>query len=163
MTSIVAETYADMLRKRNIDVQILGLDKLPEVSISDSIYKNGEHELENFGHSLFNSADKFIVVMPEYNGSFPGILKLIIDSCNTEVFKYKRFALVGVSSGRAGNLRGMDHLAEILNYLKAEVYSQKLPISSIRQLTNMDSKLVDLPTITAIDNHVTGYLHYLRL
>lgn len=162
MTNNVAETYAQMLKDRNIEAHILSLDTLPEVSISDTMYKSGLHELENYGHTLFTSADPFIVVMPEYNGSFPGILKLIIDACNPEVFKFKRFALVGVSSGRAGNLRGMDHLAEILNYLKAEVYSQKLPISSIRNLTNPEGKLIDAATVATIENHISGYLNYLK-
>src|SRR5690606_4596895 len=94
----------------NIPCCLLALEKLPQDVINDSIYRKKAHSMEDYGHSLFETADNFIIVMPEYNGSFPGVLKLVIDSCNPEIFKHKSFALVGVSSGRAGNLRGMDHL-----------------------------------------------------
>ena len=43
----------------------------------------------------------------------------------------KKACLVGVSDGRAGNLRGMEHLTGILHYLKMHVYYDKLPISVV--------------------------------
>ena len=42
--------------------------------------------------------------------------------------------LVGVADGRAGNLRGMEHLTGILQYLKLHVYHNKLPISVINKV-----------------------------
>lgn len=161
MTLQVAEAYKEVIQSMNIPCTLLALEELPQDAISDAIYRKKEHSLEDFGHSLFDTADDFIVVMPEYNGSFPGVLKLVIDACNPEVFKFKRFALVGVSSGRAGNLRGMDHLTDILHYLKAEVYSQKLPISSIRALINSDGKLIDSQSLIAVEAHIKGFLGYL--
>jgi len=161
MTLQVAEAYKEVIQSMHIPCQLLALDALPQAAISDAIYRKKEHAMEDFGHSLFDTADEFIIVMPEYNGSFPGILKLVIDSCNPEIFKQKRFALVGVSSGRAGNLRGMDHLTDILHYLKAEVYSQKLPISSIHALINSDRKLIDKPSLLTIEAHINGFLAYL--
>ncbi len=161
MTLHVAEAYLKALERLDVPCKLLAMEKLPAAVISDSIYRKKEHSMEEFGHSLFDSADVFLIIVPEYNGSFPGILKLVIDSCNPEIFGLKRFALVGVSSGRAGNLRGMDHLTDILHYLKAEVYSQKLPISSIRALINPEGKLIDKPTLLAIDAHLHGFLAYL--
>jgi NAD(P)H-dependent FMN reductase len=87
-------------------------------------------------------ADRWIIVSPEYNGSFPGVLKLFIDAISThkygETFADKRALLVGVASGRAGNLRGMEHLTGLLNYLKIHVFPQKLPISSIATALSED-------------------------
>jgi len=55
-------------------------------------------------------------VVPEYNGSFPGVVKLFIDALPREVFRGRQAALVGVADGRFGNLRGLDHLSQILAY-----------------------------------------------
>jgi NAD(P)H-dependent FMN reductase len=48
----------------------------------------------------------------------PGSLKLFIDACSVreykQNFKGKKAALVGIASGRAGNLRGMDHLTGVM-------------------------------------------------
>ena len=47
-------------------------------------------------------------------------------------------ALVGISSGRSGNLRGMDHLTGIFHYLGAEVLSAKLDIANLYSLLDSD-------------------------
>lgn len=63
----------------------------------------------------------WIWVVPEYNGSFPGIVKVFIDALPRETFRQKRAALVGLSDGRFGNLRGLEHLTGILHYCGMEV------------------------------------------
>jgi NAD(P)H-dependent FMN reductase len=163
MTRKVSEKYKELLEELGIEVKLFNLEDVPGHLLNDGMYRRPEHGLRDFGHLIFGSAQSFVVVMPEYNGSFPGILKVVIDACNPEIFASKRFALVGVATGRAGNLRGMDHLTDILNYLKAEVYSQKLPISQIKSLVNEEYKLVNEGTILALHNHKQGYLNYLGI
>lgn len=86
-------------------------------------------------------AQKIIILAPEYNGSFPGVLKLLIDGISVNEyagnFTGKVTALVGISSGRAGNLRGLDHLAEIISHMGGWVLPNRLPISLADQkITN---------------------------
>ena len=40
---------------------------------------------------------------------------------------------MGLASGRAGNVRGLDHLTGIFHYLGSEVYSKKVYLSQINQ------------------------------
>ena len=43
---------------------------------------------------IVTKTDKFIFVIPEYNGSFPGVLKVFIDACSfPESFYEKKAAL----------------------------------------------------------------------
>jgi NAD(P)H-dependent FMN reductase len=58
---------------------------------------------------------------------------LFIDSVKPELYKNKTFALVGVGTGRGGNLRGLDQLTNVLHYLGADVVSFKLPLSRINE------------------------------
>lgn len=105
-------------------------------------------------------ADKFYFVVPEYNGSFPGILKFFLDACSVReygrTFSGKKAAILGVSSGRAGNLRGMDHLTGILNYLDVTVMPNRLPVSSIKGLIQ-DDQLDDDATLQVIRKHVEDF------
>ena len=39
--------------------------------------------------------------------------------------------MVGVAAGRAGNLRGMEHLTNIFNHMKINVLHLKIPISDV--------------------------------
>lgn len=92
-------------------------------------------------------ASKFWFFVPEYNGSYPGMLKLIIDSVSVrlyqENFTGKKASITGVASGRAGNLRGMDHLADVLNHLGVYVHPNKPPISSIDKFLDNDNNIID--------------------
>jgi chromate reductase, NAD(P)H dehydrogenase (quinone) len=87
---------------------------------------------------------KFVIISPEYNGSFSGVLKLLIDISDVKnVWHNKKAMLVGVASGRAGNLRGMDNLTNILNHLKVEVFSNKVPISSVQNELDENGNLIN--------------------
>jgi chromate reductase len=87
----------------------------------------------------------WLVISPEYNGGASGILKFFLDAVSVrkykETFHHKKIALMGVSSGRAGNLRGMDQLTGIFHYLQADVMPQKLPVSSVHQLIDKEGDL----------------------
>lgn len=54
-------------------------------------------------------ADGFFIVSPEYNHSFPGSLKRLLDS-ELENYLHKPVALAGVSSGHWGGVRAVEAL-----------------------------------------------------
>src|SRR5699024_6307007 len=75
---------------------------------------------------------KFLFIVPEYNGSFPGVLKTFIDACSFPVSFYgKKAALVGVSSGKYGNIRGIEHFTGVCHYIHLHVMPLKIHISYI--------------------------------
>ena len=104
---------------------------------------------------------KFIFISPEYNGSIPGVLKSLID--NTDVQKVwlgKKALLTGVSTGRAGNLRGMEHLTGILHYVKTIVHPNKLPISVVNVILNLDGSIKDEHTLHVIDQQLNEFIAF---
>jgi chromate reductase len=110
---------------------------------------------------LLKPATRFIIIMPEYNGSYPGILKLLID--NTDIAKvwwHKKVLLTGVSTGRAGNLRGMDHLTGVLLYLKMIVHPNRLPISVVDKLLDGENHFSNKETINAIQTQLDEFLKF---
>lgn len=108
-------------------------------------------------------AQKFIWISPEYNGSFPGVLKLFIDSLSvrlaTDTFAGKKSALIGVTSGRSGNIRGLDHMASVLTHLRSIIYPWLLPISRIDELME-EGRLIHSSTINTLDTHIRGFLDF---
>jgi len=99
--------------------------------------------------------------VPEYNGSFPGVLKMLFDTGSSHNIWFNKEALItGNSTGRAGNLRGMDHLADILNYLKITVHPNKLPLSSVNTLMNTEGKFTDAGTLNAINSQLDEFLSW---
>jgi chromate reductase, NAD(P)H dehydrogenase (quinone) len=162
ITDKVSIKYIENLKSKGIEVLHKDLTKVPSDVLNDGMYRKANHALRDFGHDIFLSADYFITVIPEYNGSFPGVLKLVVDACDPSIFKGKRFALAGVASGRAGNLRGMDHFTAVLHYLQAEVYSVKQPFSQIRAALNQELELENEGYLKTIEEHVNGFLIFIN-
>ena len=101
-TKKIAEAYSKILLQKNVKSKILGLDEV-------EVYTRNE-AFATMEKAYLLAAEKLIIVLPEYNGSFPGILKLMIDNTDVKnVWPNKKILLAGVSTGRAGNLRGMEH------------------------------------------------------
>jgi NAD(P)H-dependent FMN reductase len=127
----VCKVYKRILDGKGIDNVILDLQTLPKDIAFSEMHGNRSAGYTDLIKTYISPNSRFIFVAPEYNGSFPGLLKVFLDSIHPSEWTDKYACLVGVSNGRAGNLRGMEHLTGVLNYLKLHIYHNKLPISSI--------------------------------
>jgi chromate reductase, NAD(P)H dehydrogenase (quinone) len=150
---LVARQYRDILMGKGIVAEVISLEGLD---------LNGKSEiLAKLEQDILIPTDKFIFILPEYNGSFPGSLKTMIDlSDYKKVWPGKKALLTGISTGRAGNLRGMDHLAGSLNYLHVMVHPNKLPISTVDKLLNGGIKILDSATVEAMEQQVDQFIAF---
>jgi chromate reductase len=153
MTLKMASVYYNILSEKISDVHLVSLE-------NKNVWERSNDMLELEKNYLIPS-DKFVFVMPEYNGSFPGILKVMLD--NSDIKKcwwYKKVMLVGVADGRAGNLRGLDHMTNILHYLKMHVMYNKLPFSRINDELNKDGTIMNPRTEKIINDQIEEFLKY---
>lgn len=151
--------YYQTLLKLGETVNFIHLKDIPPTLYHAEMYDMDlQPELLAIQQNILLPSDKFLFVIPEYNGGMPGALKLFIDALSIherdKTFSNKKAAIVGVSTGRAGNLRGMEHLTGILNYLGIIVMPNKQPFSSIHMLINNNGTITDKETINVIQNHV---------
>lgn len=58
---------------------------------------------------VISTADAYLIISPEYNGGYPGELKLFLDSFYME-YLAKPVGFVGVSSGNTGGVRAVEQL-----------------------------------------------------
>lgn len=130
-TAKICEYYQKMLAAKGLESEILYLTDLPSTIIKTDLFGERSDAFQLIQDKI-SVADKFIFVAPEYNGSFPGILKLFIDCCQfPDSFFDKKVALVGHSTGKYGNIRGIDHLTGICNYINLHVLPMKIHIPAI--------------------------------
>ncbi len=164
----IAQHYYEQLSAKTAEeVLLLDLCDLPNDFLHNDMFEKGQQSsaLREMQEKYMIPADKFVFVMPEYNGSIPGILKLFIDACSVykmkETFKRgdKKALLVGVASGRAGNLRGMIHMTGMLNYLNITVHPNQLPISKVETLLAEDNSVQDEDTLKVTDIQMNEFLN----
>lgn len=151
-TEKVATEYQKLLKEKGIDAKILTLKDLDVLSRTPAFLKVEEEVLI--------PAQKFIFILPEYNGTFPGVLKAMIDNTDVrKVWLHKKALLTGIATGRAGNLRGMDHLSASLHYLKMNVHHNKLPISVIDKVMDPDGHLNE-ETLKVINEQLDEFIEF---
>jgi len=138
VTRKLATFYYDLLKQKKIDSAIIDLCDLPDDYITSALYENnGANELFNINRETMLNASKFIFIVPEYNGSFPGILKAFIDGLKfPATFTGKKCALVGLSAGEQGAGMALSHLTDIFNYCGTNVLAYKPRLANI--LENID-------------------------
>ncbi|MEE9438470.1 MAG: NAD(P)H-dependent oxidoreductase [Saprospiraceae bacterium] len=143
-TEFISQYLFDLIGKyTDEEVNLIKLTEIPPDLISPGMYAtDGQSEaLAKLQDEVLIPSDKWILISPEYNGSYSGIVKVFLDALSVrnyaQTFNSKKTGLVGVASGRAGNLRGLDHLTTSLNYLGMNIFPNRLPIAQI------DSKITD--------------------
>jgi len=152
--------YQKKLLEKGVEARVLSLEELPENLLKTDLYGKRSGAFIPI-QELIIASDKFIFIIPEYNGSFPGSLKLFIDACNfPDSFFDKKAALVGISSGKYGNIRGVDHFTGVCNYLNMHVFSLKLHIPFIRKELDANGNLTEADTIKFTDEQMERFLKF---
>lgn len=141
----VAEYYQDLLRQQDVANQLLDLHQLPPDFLTTALYENnGRNEAFNTLVATVADSDKLVFIVPEYNSSFPGVLKAFIDGLPyPSPLRDKRCALVGLSSGMQGGGIALSHLTDVLNYLGTHVLALKPKLAAIEQ--NFDGQAFTNP------------------
>ncbi len=153
-TARVANLFADLVRAEGQPVRVLDLANLPSDFFTPSMYDERSEEFMNLFNTYIESADHLVFVIPEYNGSYPGVLKMFIDASPVKSFWNKRASMIGLSDGHAGNMRGQEHLTGVLHYLKMHVHYHKPKLSNITRSFDADGKLNNERYISQLQEHV---------
>ncbi len=142
VSKVIAEIYQSILLEKGTASEILELEHLPADFIATALYENnGKNDGYNAFQGRVNAGTKFVFIVPEYNGSFPGILKSFIDGMTyPNTFRNKKCALVGISSGVGGGGIALSHLTDIFHYLGMHVLALKPKLAKIEQ--NMSDNLL---------------------
>ncbi len=158
MTLRVAKEISLFLKNTtNKKIKLLNLADVDFNKLNSPPYQSTSSYANSTREEYLIPAQQLIFVVPEYNGSFPGILKYFIDLVSTtdfnKTFPGKTAALIGVAQGQAGNLRGLTHLAAVLMHMEVHVIPKSLPVSLINSQFNNEGKL-----ISATKNRIRNYL-----
>ena len=77
----LAKYYQKSLLKRGQESQLFSLEALPDTIIKTDLYGKRSEAFKPI-QEMMSSTEKFLFIIPEYNGSFPGVLKTFIDACD---------------------------------------------------------------------------------
>lgn len=135
----IAVYYRSKLLNKGQDAEILSLKDLPPNFAYTALNGLQSKDFEAFQQKI-DHFDKLVLIIPEYNGSFPGILKSFFDALRyPDSLSGKKVALVGVSSGAYGNAVGLSHISDILAYMHADVLGLRIKLANIMKHFSNDA------------------------
>lgn len=149
----------DIVKAAGAESQIFSLEDLHNDLLFSEMYQEQSSEFKNQVSQYIHKADKIIFVVPEYHGSYPGVLKVFLDAISADDIMDKKTMLIGVASGHAGGIRPIGHMTEVLHHLRAEVFSRKPKLSYIDKLIASDGTF-DEKTIQNLKKQVHLFLDF---
>ena len=109
---------------------------------------------EAIKHAEFSAtcarADALVLVVPEYNHGYPGLLKHVLDS-NLKEYVHKAVGICGVSAGGFGGTRAIQNLLPVLRELGLVTTFWDGTFSSTHQLFDAEGRLLDQAYVRRID------------
>jgi NAD(P)H-dependent FMN reductase len=146
MSSHAARLVTEELGKRSgIETDLIDLGQL-SLPTNDA----GEAIKQVDFSAKVDRADALVVVSPEYNHGYSGLLKHVLDSCLKE-YIHKAVGIVGVSAGPFGGTRVIQNLLPVMRELGLVTIFWDVNISNVQKVFAADGELLEQSYIRRVD------------
>jgi chromate reductase, NAD(P)H dehydrogenase (quinone) len=154
----IEENYAAL----KVPLRVVDLTQLPPEIFSPASYGEKPKSFQPFIKSILQ-AEGLVVVTPEYNGTFPGILKYFIDMLPfPESLQDRPACFVGLAAGLWGALRSVEHLAQIFVYRNAFIYPERVLIPQVRSLLDANGRLTSQEILERLKSQAGGFVDFVE-
>jgi NAD(P)H-dependent FMN reductase len=149
MSAHAARFIVDLLNRRaGVTSALVDVSQLP-LPVDDA----GEAIKDAAFSATMAAADAVVIVAPEYNHSFPGLLKHALDSCLNE-YIHKAVGLVGVSSGPFAGIRVVQSLLPVMRELGLVTIFWDINFGTIGKVFDESGRLLDDAFVRRSDKFV---------
>ena len=129
----IARIVHNHYQSAKIAAELFNLEDLPREIFDPTSYGKKPPAMQAIQQRVLE-APGLHVITPEYNGSFPGVLKYFIDMLKfPESFDRKPVAFVGEANGVWGGLRAVEQLQMIFGYRNAHSYPDRIFIPGVKE------------------------------
>ena len=137
--------FAELAKRPNVETELIDIARLP-LPTDDA----GEAIKDPEFASKMIRADALVIVSPEYNHGYSGMLKHVLDSCLKE-YIHKAVGIAGVSAGTFGGARGIQDLLPVLRELGLVTIFWDVNFANTQDLFGPDGRLRDEKMLPRID------------
>ncbi len=128
---------AEIERRPGVVTALIDVAKLP-IPVDDA----GESVKDSQFSETMNRADALVIVAPEYNHGYPGLLKHVLDT-NLKEYIHKAVGIVGVSAGVFGGARVIQNLIPVLRELGLVTIFWDVNFTTVQSRFDESGKLLD--------------------
>src|SRR5467141_3042240 len=143
--------------RAGVETEFVDIAKIP-MRLDDA----GEQMKDPAFSDLVTRADGLILIVPEYNHGYPGLLKHALDM-NLKEYIHKAVGLCGVSAGPFGGARVIEHLLPVMRELGLVTTFTDVNFSNVRKLFNENGELLDESFVGRVDKFLDELLWMARV
>lgn len=136
---------AEIAKRPGIESELIDIARVP-MPVDDA----GEAIKDPDFSAKMSRADALVIVSPEYNHAYPGLLKHVLDSCLKE-YVHKAVGIVGVSAGPWGGSRGIQSLLPVTRELGLVNIFWDVNVPSVKKVFDDSGRLRDEAYLRRID------------
>ncbi len=146
----------------------VALFDISEIPLYNQDLDTDERRPESVGRlkSAIADADGLLIATPEYNYSFPGVLKNVIDWASRPAMrsplKSKPVAIVGASPSAMGTSRAQEQLKLVLLSTMSDLFPHPGFLLSAAHKKFSDGKLIDEAASTFLADYLTKLSSWIR-
>jgi NAD(P)H-dependent FMN reductase len=128
---------AELAKYTGVETELIDISLLP-LPTNDA----GE-AIKDAGYAaLMDRADALVIVAPEYNHGYSGLLKHVLDSCLKE-YIHKAVGIAGVSAGLFGGTRVIQNLLPVMRELGLVTIFWDVNFSTVQKVFDAQGQLLD--------------------
>jgi NAD(P)H-dependent FMN reductase len=131
-----------------VETELIDIAKLA-IAVDDA----GESAKDEEFAETMNRSDALVIVVPEYNHGYPGMLKHVLDT-NLHEYVHKAVGVVGVSAGIFGGARVIQNLIPVMRELGLVQIFWDVNFTTVGSRFDADGTLVDESFIPRIEKFV---------
>jgi len=148
----------EQTRKRaGVETEFIDVRSLP-MRLDDA----GEQMKDPAFSATIERCDGLLIVTPEYNHSYPGLLKHALDM-NLKEYIHKAVGICGVSAGSFGGARVIEHLLPVMRELGLVTIFEDVNFGKIGTLFDERGNLLDQNYVRRLDKFLDELIWMARV
>ncbi|HEU5246937.1 MAG TPA: NADPH-dependent FMN reductase [Candidatus Udaeobacter sp.] len=144
-------------KRPDIETELIDVCKLP-MKLDDA----GEQMKDPKFSATIERCDGLIIVTPEYNHGYPGLLKHALDM-NLEEYIHKAVGICGVSAGAFGGARVIEALLPVMRELGLVTIFWDVNFGNVQKLFDEQGKLLDQSYVRRLDKFLNELIWMARV
>jgi len=132
-------------KRADVETELIDVCKLP-MRLDDA----GEQMKDPTFSATIDRCDGLIIVTPEYNHGYPGLLKHALDM-NLKEYIHKAVGICGVSAGPFGGARVIEGLLPVMRELGLVTIFEDVNFGKVQEIFDEQGRLLDQSYVKRVD------------
>jgi NAD(P)H-dependent FMN reductase len=149
--------FEEVKKRQGVETELIDIRNLP-MRLDDA----GEQMKDPAFSATIQRCDGLVLVVPEYNHGYPGLLKHALDM-NLKEYIHKAVGICGVSAGPFGGARMIENLIPVMRELGLVTIFEDVNFGAVQKLFDESGKLLDENYVRRVDKFLKELIWMARV